>query len=625
MPAWRARAAAGAARLLIGVGRALGGFAGSDRAGRIATQHRLDRLLVQQKTENLRFQTALDNMTHGLCFFDGDSRLIVCNRQYARMYGLSADLCAAGTPLREIVEHRFRVGAGPKIGPTEYLSWRASIAAFDAPSATVSELADGRIFAIHHQPMPDGGWVATHEDITERRRAEAQIARMAHHDALTGLPNRVMFAERLEAGVRHGAAGACVAVLTVDLDGFKAVNDSLGHPVGDTLLQVVAQRLSECLREHDLVARLGGDEFAVIQSGGQQPEAVRALGERIVRVIAEPFEIADHRVSIGASVGAALADAHDVGDAEGVLKRADLALYESKSDGRGRFSMFTSSMGDRARERQALEADLRLALGRGEFELHYQPLVRTGRPGLEGLCVCGFEALLRWNHPVRGLVMPDRFIAVAEEIGVIAEIGAWVLQAATAEAARWPGDVAVAINLSPLQFAAPIDLVGQVRAALRDSGLAAGRVELEITESVRLAESAANLTTLHRLRGLGVRVCLDDFGVGYSSLSYLRSFPFHKIKIDRSFVHDMAGHRDAAAIVRAITSLGHSLGMSVTAEGVESAYQSGCLEELGCDELQGYHFGRPAPAGDVPAVLQALNQRFAPITGLRVVSLSAGR
>ncbi|MEO6361752.1 MAG: EAL domain-containing protein [Caldimonas sp.] len=603
MRSFTARAAAAAARFLIAPARGLGRVLAGRRRTPSPGDLRADALVEQHQAESLRFRTALNNMSQGLCFFDGDSRLIVCNDRYAEMYGLSPDLCRPGTPLQQIVDQRYRVGSAPRIEAAEYMAWRASIVVVNQASDTVTELRDGRTFSIHHRPMPDGGWVATHEDITERRRAQEQIARMAHHDALTAIPNRAMFRERLQASLRRVNDGAAIAVLTIDLDGFKAVNDTLGHPAGDAVLQAVAQRLGECVRDDDLVARLGGDEFAIIQGASPHPELVEALGERVVRVMAEPFHVAGHRVLIGASVGAAMASA-ETGTVDGLLYQADLALYEAKAKGRGRFLLYVGTMGERARDRRELTADLRQAQALGQLELHYQPIFVCSRRPVGASSVVAFEALLRWNHPSRGRVMPDGFIAVAEEIGIIGDIGAWVLRTAFKEAMRWPAEVAVAVNLSPLQFAAHANIVAVVRAALDESGLAASRVELEITESVRLAENAANLATLHRLRELGVRVCLDDFGVGYSSLSYLRTFPFDKIKIDRSFVRDMTSHREAAAIVRAIAALARSLGMSVTAEGVESAGQCASLQEMGCDELQGYWLGRPGPAGEVLSALQ---------------------
>jgi diguanylate cyclase (GGDEF)-like protein len=562
--------------------------------------------------ERLRFHTAINNMSQGLCFFDGAQRLIVCNDLYAQMYRLPFELCRSGTSLAEIVDGRYLAGTVPNMSRDEYLAWRAGIGSGKAASESIAELRDGRIFLIRHQPMPDGGWVATHEDITERRAQEAAITRLAHHDTLTGLPNRAMFRDRLDTALRGAdaseggeAVSVAVALLLIDLDHFKSVNDTLGHPVGDGLLRAVAQRLGACIREGDLVARLGGDEFAILQFGAPPPSAVAALAERAVRVLAEPFEVSGQRVLTGASIGAALAPEHG-NDADDLLKRADLALYDAKSNGRGRVSLYTVSMGESATERRTLEADLRCALGRDEFELAYQPIVRNASEPR----VIAFEALLRWNHPTRGRVMPDTFIPVAEETGAIGAIGAWVLRAAFAEAMQWPSEVSIAVNLSPVQFSAPCELVEAVKSALLATGLAAKRVELEITESVLLAENATNLATLHELKALGIRICLDDFGVGYSSLSYLRSFPFHKLKIDRSFVCDMTTNADAAAIVCAIAALAHSLRMQVTAEGVDDERQIARLREYGCDELQGYYLSPPRPAAELAAVMAKLERRF---------------
>jgi diguanylate cyclase (GGDEF)-like protein len=389
-----------------------------------------------------------------------------------------------------------------------------------------------------------------------------------------------------------------VALLLVDLDRFKAVNDTLGHPIGDKLLCAAAQRLRQFVRQNDLVARLGGDEFAIIQTGASQPAAAKSLADRLVHGFAEPFEIGDDQVQVGASVGVALSPDDGV-DPDELLKRADLALYDAKSTGRGTLSFFRSEMNERAQGRRALEIDLRQAEARGELELHYQPILalNTNR-------VTCFEALLRWRHPVRGMVMPDSFIPLAEETGLIESLGVWVLREAFAQATTWPSHVGIAVNLSPVQFKSG-KLLGVVAAALTGSGIEPQRVELEITESVRLTEDAANLVTLHELRSLGVRICLDDFGVGYSSLSYLRSFPFKKIKIDRSFIRDVVDNTEAAAIVRAITTLGASLGMLTTAEGVELPEQVQVLRSLGCDEAQGYLFSRPLPASELDTMLQA--------------------
>ncbi len=605
---WLAIATAGLlAGPLTGAGRLVGGIAGVLLGAVVAaalyraTTRRLDRLLHAHRAEHHRFLTAINNISQGLCLFDGEQRLIFSNTRYAEMYRLAPERLPPGTTLGEIVEQRFKVGCGPDMTPAEYLGWRSRIAVSREPSDTLLALRDGRTFAIHHEPTPDGGWVATHEDITERRRVLAQIELMAHHDELTGLPNRVLFRQRLDASLASGAGGAPLAVLCIDLDRFKAVNDTLGHPVGDALLRLVSQRVGECLRHDDLVARLGGDEFAIIQTSGAQPGAARALAQRLVRVLAVPFEIEGHQVMVGASVGLVLAPDDGV-DPDDLMKKADMALYAAKAAGRGTFVFFRAQMDEQAQHRRGMELDLRSAIARSELELHYQPIVSLGL-GLAQRQVVGFEALLRWRHPVRGMVAPDVFIPLAEDTGLIDSIGEWVLDVAFAQAARWPAAIGIAVNLSPVQLKSG-NLVATVSAALQRAGLAAHRVDLEITESVLLAENSVNVATLHRLRGLGVRISLDDFGVGYSSLSYLRSFPFKKLKIDRSFIRDVVGNREAVAIVRAMTTLGKSLEMLITAEGVETEEQYACVRELGCDEVQGYLISAPRPAAEIEAMLK---------------------
>ena len=431
--------------------------------------------------------------------------------------------------------------------------------------------------------------VAVCEDTTERRRSEARIAHMARHDALTGLPNRVLFHDRLTRALTRIEEGDAVAVLCIDLDRFKTVNDTLGHPVGDELLKAVADRLQACVREGDTVARLGGDEFAVIQHRLESTDVAGMLAERIVEALSQPFELGGHQVVAGASVGIAIAPADGSG-AEELLKKADMALYRAKADGRGAFHYFEREMDDRLQARRLLELDMRRALVAGEFELYYQPLLNLAENRLTGC-----EALLRWRHPERGLVLPTEFIGLAEEIGLISPLGDWVLRTACPEAARWPDEMKVAVNLSPCQFRNR-NLVATVVSALANSGLPASRLELEITESVLLEDNAANIRVLHELRSLGVRIAMDDFGTGYSSLSYLRSFPFDKIKIDRSFVSDLADHGDALAIVKALASLGASLGIVTTAEGVETEEQFDRLCVEGCTEVQGFLISEPCDA-----------------------------
>jgi len=435
------------------------------------------------------------------------------------------------------------------------------------------------------------------EDIADRKRAEAQIARLAHYDPLTELPNRVLFQKDLgEALARRSRTGDQLAVHFIDLDRFKTVNDTLGHPLGDALLRIAAERLRGCVREGDTVARLGGDEFAVVQTGLTDLSGATRLAERVVEAMAAPFDLQGHQVMIGASVGVSVAPS-DGDDADELLKKADMALYRAKADGRGAFHFFERAMDEQLQARRALELDLRRALVAGEFQLYYQPLYHLGDDR-----VTGCEALLRWNHPDRGMVSPADFIPIAEEIGLIVQLGEWVLREACAEAATWPDHVRLAVNLSPAQFR-DRGLVRTVVSALAISGLPAERLELEITESVLLQDNVANMGMLHDLKALGVRISMDDFGTGYSSLSYLRSFPFDKIKIDQTFVRDILEDSDAMAIIKAVLDLGASLGIVTTAEGVETVEQLNALRDQGCAEIQGYFISRPAPASDIARLL----------------------
>ncbi len=443
-------------------------------------------------------------------------------------------------------------------------------------------------------------------DVTERKQAEARIAYMAHHDALTDLPNRVLFHEQLNellARVRHGES---LAVYCLDLDHFKGVNDSLGHPMGDALLQAVAQRLRKCLRDSDLVARLGGDEFAVVQYPLGSPNEASKLAGMLIETVSKPYEVHGHEFVIGASIGIALApgDGHE---ADGLLRNADIALYRAKAEGRGTAHFFEPEMDRRIQARRMLELDLRKAFANGEFELFYQPLI-----SLNTNTVNGFEALLRWRHPERGLIAPGEFIPVAEEIGLIVPLGEWVLRTACTEAMRWPGELKVAVNLSPAQFRNR-GVVNAVLTALAYSRLSADRLELEITETVLLGETDANLATLHQLREIGVRISMDDFGTGYSSLSYLRCFPFDKIKIDRSFVRELSERPDCVAIIRAVAGLGSSLGIATTAEGIETIEQLECVRAEGCTEVQGYLFSPPRPASELDDLMRTEQSEVAAV------------
>lgn len=689
--------------------------------------HKQRRLTRELRQQNLRFDSALNNMSQGLCFFDGAQRLIVCNNRYVEMYRLDPQRVRPGITLREIVDLRFESGAFPAMSREEYLAWRDSIAVSDKPSDTTIELKDGRTLEIHHRPMSDGGWVATHDDISDRQKlncrleqnlkllgertsllqaiidnfpggigffdrdlrivlcnerakaildlperlfadgpplledvlrfnalrgeygpgdvenqvatklalardrttyhfererqdgtvldvrglpidnggfittymditerycSEAKIAHMARHDALTDLGNRVLLNERLEYLMTRVSRGEIVAVHLVDLDRFKAVNDTLGHPAGDKLLRLVADRLRPLVRDTDMIARMGGDEFAIVQVALGTPGDAASLAHRVIEAVSKPYDIDGHHLVIGASVGIALAPG-DGSSPEVLIRNADLSLYHAKSNGRGTFSFFEPQMDARMQARHAMEIDLRNALARGEFELYYQPMV-----GLDSNEIRGFEALIRWHHPQNGTVRPDAFIPLAEETGLINPIGEWTIREACATAARWPGGLRVAVNLSPAQFRSP-GLANLIVSALTASGLAPERLELEINEMALWEEMEVALDILYQLRGLGVRIAMDDFGTGHSSLNYLQSFPFDRIKIDRSFVKDITDHAGSHRIVRAIAMLAQGFGMETTVEGVENTGQLDAVKSEGCTEMQGFLFSRALPSSEI--------------------------
>ena len=549
------------------------------------------------EVERERLHAAVSNMPIGLSMFDAQRCLIICNKRYSEMYRLPRELTIPGTPLDHILKERIRSGAFIGIDNSKFIEDTVVLIQQAEAAMQFAELRDGRSVSIIYQPMSGGGWVSTHEDVTERRRAEARIHHMSRHDALTELPNRVLLKERIEEALKQvKREGTMAAVLCMDLDRFKAVNDTLGHPIGDALLQQVATRVRQAIRDVDTPARLGGDEFAIIQVGIGQPQGATALASRLIEALSAPYQIEDHLIVIGCSIGVAIAPS-DSADADQLLNKADVALYRAKLDGRETYRFFEAGMDARMHARRALELDLRKALVLGEFELHYQPLV-----GLLRNEVTAFEALLRWNHPQRGRVSPVEFIPLAEETGLIVAIGEWVLRQACVDAATWPDHIKIAVNLSPVQFRGNV-LVNSVIDALTASGLVPDRLELEITETVLLQNCEDTLAILHQLRALGVRVSMDDFGTGYSSLSYLRSFPFDKIKIDQSFIHDMAENEQSLAIVQAVTGLGTTLGMATTAEGVETREQLDLLRSQGCTEVQGFYFSEAKPARDVAGLL----------------------
>jgi diguanylate cyclase (GGDEF)-like protein len=561
---------------------------------RLKTQYELGK--EQEETlriRNLQFDTAINNMSQGLCLFDATHRLIVCNDRYVEMYDLPRDRVGPGTSLAEIVDMRFEAGSFPAMSKEEYLHWRTKVAVSAEPTDSVVELRNGRTFKIRHRPMPDGGWVATHEDITEQRRSEVKIEYMAHHDSLTDLANRVLLNERLEHALgRRIHREEMVAVHHLDLDQFKAVNDTFGHLAGDKLLKIVADRLRGLVRETDTIARMGGDEFVIVQGPIRDPADATSLAQRIIVLMSEPYDLDGHQAVIGASIGIA------VGPGDGLrpdklLRNADLALYRAKGDGRGTFRFFEPAMDLQMQTRRIMEQDLRKALPAGEFELYYQPVVN-----LASNEISGFEALIRWNHPEKGIVAPAAFIPLAEEIGFIVPLGEWVIRQACATAAQWPGDLHVAVNISAVQFRSP-GLMQVIVGALAASGLQPTRLEIEITETVLLQNKETTLALLHQLRALGIRIAMDDFGTGYSSLTYLQCFPFDKIKIDRSFVKDITENTGSLNIVRAVAALANGMGMTATAEGVETSEQLDKITSEGCTEMQGYLFSRPLPVHEI--------------------------
>lgn len=566
------------------------------RARDLAAQHAL-------------FRDAVEGMGQGIWMFDLDGRLALANRRCAEIIGVPEGALRQGIRFAEL---RAAARELPDGGSRELLERLARQAETRAPGSFVQALGDGREVSVTHQPLADGGWIATFEDVTERRAAEARIAHLARHDAITGLPNRAELQARLEEVLRDALRNAGrVAVLHIGLDRFREVNDTLGYPAGDALLRAAAGRIASRIRAQrakgDFLARLGGDEFVVVTTpvfelGADAAAEAAGLARRLITALSEPFELDGQRVVVGASIGVALHPL-DGQEAEDLLRNASLALDQAKREGGGRHHFFDAETDRQGRAQRLLELDLRRSLDMPqapEFEVHYQPVV-----DIATLRVRGFEALLRWHHPVRGLVSPAVFVPIAERTGLVAELGGLVLRRACAEAAAWDEKLRIAVNLSPLQFRMP-GLVETVASALIETGLEPNRLELEITEGVLLQRTESTLAILHRLRALGVRIALDDFGTGYSSLAYLRAFPFDKVKVDRSFVQDLATRAEDVAIVRAVVTLCRQLGMAVTAEGIETEAQRRILASEGCAEGQGYLFGKPAPAAEIGAILRRL-------------------
>ena len=553
------------------------------------TRAQLDNSRRTLEQDRVTLEAAINNMSQGLVLFDVAEQLVMCNRRYLEIYRVSPDIVTSGCTFRELTAHHKQSGALSGDVDSYLLDFRDRLRT-GRESRTETELPDGRWIQIVSRPLPEGGWVATHDDITERRRSSARIAFLAHHDALTGLANRAAISQRIEeAAARERRTGEPFTVLLLDLDRFKQVNDTLGHAAGDALLCEVTARLKGTLRETDTLGRLGGDEFVIIQTRAVNPlQAATAFATRIVELLSRPFNIERQDVSIGTSIGIALAPDH-ASDSASLLKMADLALYQAKSAGRNAYAFYNPEMTLAASERRELEMELRHALDDHELELHYQPIVDAAT-----MKVNAAEALLRWRHPHRGLLSPDKFLPIAEESGLIAQIGRWVLETACRQAATWPDHIKLAVNVSSVQLRkASFDVV--VKEALAGARLAPQRLELEISETA-LIKSLDCLPLLQKLKELGVTIVLDDFGTGQLTLSQLPMFPFDRIKIDSSFIGNIA-EADYSAVIDATLTFAKRRRMTTTAEGVETRDQLGLLREAGITAVQGYLFERPALAG----------------------------
>lgn len=545
-------------------------------------------LHIALQERNTLLQAIVDSFPGGLTVFDRDLRIMLINEQQRRLLEYPDDLFERGLPTLEQL-YRFNANRG-EYGPgdpEEQVRSRVELARKGETHIFERRRPNGTYLEIRGTPLQGGGFVTAHLDITDRKRDQETIGRLENHDALTGLPNRALFQERIRQDLAQVKTGTSLALHCLGIDRFKAINETLGPQVGDALLVAVGERLRAEVRDTDTVARIGGDEFAVIQAAPQSIEEIEALAKRILAALSEPFDLGKDTVSVGTSIGIAVGPS-DGEDAEQLLINADMALYRTKSVGRGTFGFFEQSMHERLQKRHQIIMGLHEAIANDKFELHYQPIVnvKTRR-------IVGCEALIRWSHPVRGLIPASEFIPIAEECGLIGQIGEWVLRRACTEASLWPDDIWVAVNVSPAQFRDP-DLVEKVTNAAKTLPLS--RLILEITETLLMKDRDTASQTLEQLRRMGVRFSIDDFGTGFSSLSYLQSFPFDKIKIDRSFVSAVSNVKRSSTLRRSIIQLGYNLGMTSVAEGVETEDQLDMLRAEGCVEAQGFLFSRAVPA-----------------------------
>ena len=558
------------------------------------------------RIQNARFDAALNNMSQGLLMADNDRRLIVCNKRFREMFGLRQEEVEPGARLDDLLHVTMERQAQPLLLISEIHQRLSGIWSATERGQFYAETDEASIQVVY-VPMAEGGWVVTYEDISERRKVEANTEYLAHHDVLTGLPNRLAFTLRLNHLLSNRVNRRRFALLFVDVDDFKDVNDTLGHLAGDMLLVTIAQRLRAAVREEDLVARLGGDEFAILQMMPRDRTETLALAQRLVDAIDQPYDLEGRRISSSISLGIAVED-DETTDAEYLFRNADMALYRAKAAGRNTWRFFEPEMQQEVQTRSTITADLRTALKEDQFEIFYQPVVQASTGEL-----VQFEGLLRWNHHSLGSVAPGRFIPIAEESRLIVPIGEMVLRRACAEAMRWPCQVKLAVNLSPVQFAGR-GLVAMVESALNDAGLDPSRLELEITEGALLRDSDQVSAVLRQLRSLGVTIALDDFGTGYASLSYLRQLPFDKIKIDRSFIMGLNKKDDAIPIIEAVVSLARNLNMTTTAEGVETEDQWRLLAAMGCTFVQGYLFDRPQSAANIRHKMASGDYRLPGVT-----------
>ncbi len=550
-------------------------------------------------------EAVVEGLSQGFVLYDSEDRLVLRNSHFLELYPALKDVAVPGAKYEDILRAEVTNVSDDQMQtaePSAELCMRLERHC-EPRSMFECQIGDNRWLLINEHRTRDGGTVVLYTDITELKQREREIQFLADHDTLTGLRNRTSFQRRAkDAIISARKRGTIAAILCLDLDHFKNVNDSLGHTAGDEFLKCVAKRLSECFRDVDTVARFGGDEFGVIFVDAKSPETVTTLASRLLEMISHPVDFNGQQLVSTVSIGIALSTM-DGETEDKLINNADLALYRAKAEGRDTFRFFEEHMDARAQARRSLEIDLRQAVARNQLELHYQPQIDIFTDQ-----IVGFESLIRWRHPERGLIPPLDFIPLAEETGIIGRIGEWVLRQACSDALSWPNSIKVAVNLSPAQFKNR-NIAQAVAQALKDTGLGPHRLELEITESVLLHDVEENLATLRTLKGLGIRISMDDFGTGYSCLGSLRSFPFDKIKIDRSFVSDLEHNSDAAAIIHAVLGLGHSLGMATCAEGVETKEQLAFLRSEGCTEVQGYYYSKPKPAAEIALMVETGDPR----------------